>query len=184
MEYFKIKNWLEYQHYKNRRPPWIKIHNSLQEDYEFLCLPDASKLHLISIWLLASRSSKINGGGEPLLPADEKYLTSRAGLKAPIRLKPLVDKGFLIPESETLATCLQDACLETEAYKQEAYKQESELFDNFWDLYDKKVGKQKSLRRFRVIKDKSDLMKATQHYLDSDRVLNGYKRDPERFLRN
>ena len=120
MEYFSIKNWKKYQHYKDRRPPWIKLHNALFDDYEYQALSDASKLHLITIWLLASRSNKVNGDEVPLLPCDEKYLTKQSGMKSPLRLKPLIDKGFLIVASNMLAGGLQDATLETEAYKEEA----------------------------------------------------------------
>ena len=32
---FSVKNWDEFQHYKDRNPPWIKLHNHLLDDYEF-----------------------------------------------------------------------------------------------------------------------------------------------------
>ena len=114
VELFRIKNWNIHQHYKDRRPPWIKLHNALFDDYEFQVLSDASKLHLIAIWLLASRSTKVNEDNEPLLPCDEKYLTKQAGLKSPIRLKPLISLGFVIIASKSLAGCKRVAILETE----------------------------------------------------------------------
>ena len=57
MQFFNVKNWDGLQHYKDRAPPWIKLYNHLLDDYEFACLQDASKLHLMLIWLLASRNS-------------------------------------------------------------------------------------------------------------------------------
>ena len=49
--------WWKYQHYKlMRNPPWIKLHASTLEDYDFGRLQDASKMHLCAIWLLASRT--------------------------------------------------------------------------------------------------------------------------------
>jgi hypothetical protein len=54
--YLRVKNWAEFQHYKDRNPPWIKLHRALLDDYEFARLPDASKAHLVLIWLLASQS--------------------------------------------------------------------------------------------------------------------------------
>ena len=95
----RIKNWNTYQHYKHRRPPWIKLHTSLLEDYEFECLHDVSKLQLIAIWLVASRSKDIHADGDPLLPDDEDYITKKAGLKRKVDLQPLIDSGFIIREA-------------------------------------------------------------------------------------
>lgn len=66
MEYFTVKNWTKHQHYKDRRPPWIKLHITLLDDYEFSCLQDASKLHLIAIWILAGESHRVAEDGSPL----------------------------------------------------------------------------------------------------------------------
>ena len=104
------KNWLDFQHYKNRRPPWIKLYRTLLDDVEFHCLPDASKALAIMLWLLASEheSGSIN--------ADNKALAFRLRTtpqKIATSLKPLIDGGFFIA-STTLATRLQDAIPETE----------------------------------------------------------------------
>lgn len=53
--YFAVRNWEEFQHYKDRDPTWIKLYNRLLDDYAFGLLPDARKWHLIGIFLLASR---------------------------------------------------------------------------------------------------------------------------------
>lgn len=117
MTYLRIKNWTKHQHYKDRRPPWIKLHNSLFDDYEFNLLQDASKLQLIAIWLLASCSTTTHVDGDPMVPEDEAYLTKRAGLSSKIDLKPLIDAGFLIRyqhASNVIATCYSET--ETETY--------------------------------------------------------------------
>jgi hypothetical protein len=48
------KNWKTFQHYKDRSPPWIKLHKSLLDDYEFQGLPIASRALAPMLWLLAS----------------------------------------------------------------------------------------------------------------------------------
>ena len=49
-----IRNWDRFQHYQNRRPPWIKIHRELLDNRQWSeCSPDASKL-LVEMWLIAS----------------------------------------------------------------------------------------------------------------------------------
>lgn len=50
------KNWRNFQHYKDRNPPWIRLHKGLLDDLEFHQLsPYASKL-LVLMWLMASES--------------------------------------------------------------------------------------------------------------------------------
>ena len=48
------RNWARFQHYNTRRPPWIKLHRGLLDDYQFHTLPLASKALAPLLWLLAS----------------------------------------------------------------------------------------------------------------------------------
>ncbi|OEU71741.1 MAG: hypothetical protein BA863_06600 [Desulfovibrio sp. S3730MH75] len=50
----KIKNWNKFQHFKDRRPPWIKLYHDLLDNYEWFSLSDKASKALISIWLIAS----------------------------------------------------------------------------------------------------------------------------------
>lgn len=47
-------NWNKFQHYKARRPPWIKLHRELLDDFKWHSLPLASKALAPMLWLLAS----------------------------------------------------------------------------------------------------------------------------------
>lgn len=50
----KIKNWSKFQHFKDRRPPWIKLYRDILDDIEWHQLdPQASKV-LVMCWLIAS----------------------------------------------------------------------------------------------------------------------------------
>jgi len=98
LKYFSVKNFDKFQHYKERNPPWIKLHNSIFTDYYFSCLQDASKLHLLLIWALASKLGN-------KIPFDEKWLKQQLNLKSNVNVKPLFDKGFLV----MLDDCKQDA---------------------------------------------------------------------------
>jgi hypothetical protein len=88
---FSVKNWDEFQHYKDRNPPWIKLHNHLLDDYEFEMLGDAAKGHLLCIWMLASRTKNE-------MPFDDKWITKKIGASNKVNLEALVDAGFLIVE--------------------------------------------------------------------------------------
>lgn len=111
MTFFNVKEWSNFQHYKDRAPPWIKLHKTLLDDYEFQCLPVASRALAPMLWLLASES--ING----LVDCDSKKLAFRlrCSEKEIIEgIKPLINKGFLVVASVMLAECKQGAMLETE----------------------------------------------------------------------
>ena len=98
MEYLRIPNWEDYQHYKDRAPPWIKLHNALLDDYEFCSLPDAAKFQVICLWLLASRLNNI-------IPADPDWIANRIGANTPVDLAVLLEAGFIEPvPAEHVAT--------------------------------------------------------------------------------
>jgi len=90
---FSVKNWDEFQHYKDRNPPWIKLHNHLLDDYEFEMLGDAAKGHLLCIWMLASRTKNE-------MPLDDKWITKKIGASNKVNLEALVTAGFLIVEHD------------------------------------------------------------------------------------
>jgi hypothetical protein len=107
-----IKKWADFQHYKNRCPPWIKLQKSILDDFDFACLPLASKALAPLLWLIASES--MDGS----VRIDPDWLAFR--LRFTVSdiedgLTPLIDKGFLILASGVLAPRLQHACLEGEA---------------------------------------------------------------------
>jgi hypothetical protein len=50
----RIKNWKKFQHYKNRKPPWIRLYNDLLDDPDFNELDGELVKTLVKIWLAAS----------------------------------------------------------------------------------------------------------------------------------
>jgi len=191
-KYLRVKNWTDFQHYKDRNPPWIKLHRDLLRDYDFICLQDASKMQLMLIWLLASQLDN-------KIPADADYIKAQIGVSQDIDLKELIDKGFLVDDSNTLAECKQVAIVETETYNQEAEKEtETDLmcnypdpdimFNQFWDLYDKKVNSGKVKKKFftlinKEIVDFQNLMIAVNSYVIS-KPDKQFRKDPMTYLNN
>jgi hypothetical protein len=105
------KNWAVFQHYKDRCPPWIKLHRDLLNDRVFMRLPIASKALAPMLWLLASESKDgvFDGSLDELvfrLHISEKEY--RDGLK------PLIDNDFFVLVSGVLADRKQNAIPETE----------------------------------------------------------------------
>jgi hypothetical protein len=90
---FSVKNFERFQHYKDRAPPWIKLYNELLDDYEFGRLPDASKMHLIAIWLLASRSDN-------KIPYDAAWVARRINANTKVDLTLLACSGFIVVDQQ------------------------------------------------------------------------------------
>lgn len=105
------KNWAVFQHYKDRCPPWIKLHRDLLNDRVFMCLPLASKALAPLLWLLASESKDgvFDGSLDELV--FRLHITPKDYQDG---VKPLIDKGFFVIASGVLAECYQDAIPETE----------------------------------------------------------------------
>ena len=99
-----IKNWQEYQHYKNRRPPWIKLHRSLLDDADYAALDPKSAKLLPLIWLIASEST------DGQIPGP-KALAWRLRIAEKEASKALADCAHWIEQdaSTMLADCKQDA---------------------------------------------------------------------------
>jgi hypothetical protein len=49
-----IKNWAKFQHFKDRRPPWIKLYRDILDDKEWHKLDPIAAKDLVSFWLIAS----------------------------------------------------------------------------------------------------------------------------------
>lgn len=112
------KNWSEFQHYKDRSPAWIKLHKKLIDDYEFQCLPVASRALAPMLWLLASEEE--DGSIE--------YNTKKIAFRLRTTqeeieqaVKPLIKNGFFSfvsdcnqGASDMLAECLPREEIEKE----------------------------------------------------------------------
>lgn len=57
----RIKNWEKFQHFKDRRPPWIKLHREILDQRDINALSDGAFRVLVGLWLLASEDSEMNG---------------------------------------------------------------------------------------------------------------------------
>lgn len=127
MQYFRPRNWEKFQHYKDRSPPWIKLHKQLLRDPEFLSLTPYQQATLIKLWLLYADT------GRPLrlntrLTAGALAQDSRG---TGVALKHLLSHNFIElcseDDSRTLAARKQVGPLETET---ETETQERKITDD------------------------------------------------------
>jgi len=86
--YFRVVNFEKHQHYKHRRPAWIKLHGSVLCDFEFGKLPDEAKAHVILIWVLASKVDN-------RIPFDPQWVGNQIQAKGNVDLQLLLSAGFI-----------------------------------------------------------------------------------------
>lgn len=57
----RIKDWKRFQHFKDRRPPWIKLYRDLLEDPDWFALDGEASKVLVMLWLIASEDPDRHG---------------------------------------------------------------------------------------------------------------------------
>lgn len=96
MKFLRLTEWRKYQHYKNRNPPWIKLHRDLLTSYTWTVLDDASRLLAIACMILASETDN-------KIPLDRDFIQRRGQFKKRPDLRQLLEVGFAeVFEDKTL----------------------------------------------------------------------------------
>ena len=58
---YRIKGWEKFQHFKDRRPPWIKLYRDILDDPDWHELDGDTAKALVSLWLIASEDTEQKG---------------------------------------------------------------------------------------------------------------------------
>jgi hypothetical protein len=139
MEFFRVTNWDQYQHYKDRDPAWIKLYARLLDDYAFATLPDTTKWHLVGIFLLASKQGN-------RIPGDARWVQKKIAARTRVDLNALLAAGFIEEDASTpLQGCAPPAIPEKEQERREEQTLlsagadpcvgDENGFEEFWKAY-------------------------------------------------
>jgi len=105
--YLRIANYRRYQHYRERRPPWVKQYRDFWTDYDLSIQKSATRL--LALFLISYASEFKN----ELIPCNFFEISRRASLSkyhVEFGVEALNDAGFLeIVASTALAPCKQNA---------------------------------------------------------------------------
>jgi hypothetical protein len=74
----KVNNWSRYQSYKDRRPPWIRFHRTILDDYQFQMMSAEARALLPMLWLLACENEDPTSG---LIPYELEEISFRLRIK-------------------------------------------------------------------------------------------------------
>jgi hypothetical protein len=171
MSKLRIKNWHEFQHFKDRTPPWIKLHKTILDQRDINAISDCSFRVLIGLWLLASEDHAMQGNLPSIDDIAFRLRMSNAVInKALHELKP-----FVIQDDITaISPRYQDDAPETETEAEEKTEKETELFDFFWKSWPShsrkvnKKGAEKIWERDRLDSMAGDVMAALEVWKRSE----------------
>lgn len=104
----RIKDWGKFQHFKDRRPPWIKLYRDILDDIEWHDLDPMAAKCLVMIWLIASE----NDGNLP----DVRKLSFRLRMSETTLIGVIDKLSHWLERSDiaTISTQDQDDLPETE----------------------------------------------------------------------
>jgi hypothetical protein len=187
-----VKGWANFQHYKDRAPPWIKLHKTLLDNFEYQSLPLASRALAPMLWLLASE--QIDGS----IDADPRKLAFRLRTSVDevvAGLNPLIESGFFVGDSIMLASCKQGAMPETETETETEVKAETPMakktknndnqqFETFCKLYPKKVGKDAARKSWDKLKAKAETLSLITDALAWQVESDQWKKEGGQFIPN
>ena len=162
------KNWAIFQHYKDRCPPWIKLHRDLLNDRSYMRLPIASKALAPMLWLLASESKDgvFDGSLDELV--FRLHITPKEYQDG---VKPLIDNDFFILVSGVLAERKQSAIPETEGEGETEKEKETDTPEGVsievWDSFVKQRKARKAQITERVMKSIREQAKIAGWTLDN-----------------
>jgi hypothetical protein len=125
----RIKNWTQFQHFKNRDPIWIKLYRNLLDDIEWHQLDPLAAKTLVSLWLLASEDSgKIP---EIKVLAFRLRIPEKDVIKAISQLDHWIEKD----DSNLISTCYQGDILEKRREDKNSDIKPTDVSEETWTDY-------------------------------------------------
>jgi hypothetical protein len=178
MRILSVKNFEQYQHYKDRMPPWIKLYRSIYNDREFMRLTIESRYLYIGLLVLFSECNN-------RLAEDLDYIAHRLAMPVnKINLEPLMlreengeQRGFLLVEGEPVPVRQES--------KQKPVRTavpSLEGFDEFWATCPKKVGKGAAEKAWEKIRPDGALREKIVHAMKGAAASEDWTRDGGRYI--
>lgn len=178
---YRVKNWDHFQHYRDRNPPWIKLHYELLSSSDWVMLDDASRVLAIACMLIASRNKGEIDGSESGLT----YLKRVAYLNKPPNLKALILCGFLVPASglQADASTMQADAI-SEAYKERHIKKEEtdNSFSLFWKTYPNKKEKGDAEKAWKSLRPNQELQQVILSAIEAAKLSHKWREEGGKFI--
>ena len=193
---WRIKNWEKYQHYKDRDPPWIKLHRDTLTSRMWVSLDNDGRALAVACMLIAA-------GTENQIPDDLGFIKRRGYFDKIPDLSPLVECGFIercenndVADASTDASkpeqVLPDDRPETETEKRQR-REEAETdsctraFAEFCQIFPKqrfgnKAKAEAAFKRALKRDSAANILLGAREYADSDEVRDGFAKGAAAWL--
>lgn len=191
MGFIRIKKWADFQHYRHRSPPWVKLHRALLTSDTWVLSSAETRSLIITLILLA-------GDFENKIPVKYDFIKRVGFLEKEVDLAPLIDVGFieLFEENpESASSSIESARPSREEKRREEYNNKtiaknsgSEIFKEAFAIFPKqrKGSREAALRAWNkaLVKgaDESEILRAVGLYRNSSEVGRGYAQGMARWL--
>ena len=143
----RIRNWTKYQHYKAKRPAWVKWYRETTNNLGWLGMGDEGKLLLPYLLLVAAET-------ENQIPDDPEILSLRLRLKpSTVRkgIDSMLNSGFLQnmhTDADDASVCMPNARARTRSVSvspsvsEKGESKPKRKPDPLWDAFAEEVGSQ------------------------------------------
>ncbi len=161
----KIRNWSKFQHFKDRRPPWIKLHRDILEQRDISVISDRSFRVLICLWLIASEDERKNGNLPSVDDIAFRVRMSKSIVENALReLKPFLEQGDITMISGRYQADDPETETEGEGEKEADIRA---AFEKCWQAFGRYGAKQKSAAYWRKLSkaDREEIAAAIPPYL-------------------
>lgn len=183
------KDWETFQSYKDRSPPWIRLHKRLLDNYQFQKMSVEARALLPMLWLLVSEDSDPTSGRLRIGYEEIAFRLRQCEESVTKAIHEIIKAGFFEETehkeksvntnsyesvTEPLRNCHSET--ETETEKRQIYV---EAFNLFWQKYPKQRAgnKAKAYTAFcKALKESTEkeIMDGLEAYIRSDEVLRGF----------
>lgn len=122
-QYLRVRNWEKFQHYKDRRPPWIKYHVETLDDYELTRLPYVTQLTYDRLLLISAKTDNN-------IPYDPDWLSQQTHIEVVAvdeAIQNLLNAGFLLLSDSKRAASKVIAARKQRASKQLAARKQNAI---------------------------------------------------------
>lgn len=190
----RVKNWEKFQHYKNRKPPWIRLYRDLLDDPEFFELSGDAVKHLLMFWLIASEDPEMKGE----LPA-VKVLAFRLRTTVKKTESSIAELYHWLEydASDMQADCPQHATpdqIRSEAESDQRQRQRqsaparrgtyTDAFERFWSAYPRNENKRGAFKAFKAAMKTEDWpgLEAVIGIIESQKGSEQWTKDNGQFI--
>lgn len=140
LTHFRVKNLEHYQHYRDRRPTWIKLYNDLLEDMKVMSLDVHDRWIWIGVLLLSSRYDNC-------IEHNPVQLQRLLGVES-ADISRLIEAGLV----ESCAPGQHTVPSEPDKRKEKSKDwSDDKQWLAFWEIYPRKDGKQNAMRAWAQI---------------------------------